>query len=111
MNKNKKFLLDILGEDFLKTIQKITSPYDVPMEFDDGIGPELIRRYLNHFIDPIYLFEIDGVKYLFQDRNDYEWFIDEEGYEMVDDEILEQLGIGVLGLKFSDIIDMFFVEG
>ena len=110
IDKNKKFLIDVMGIDFTDKIQQITSTYDVPMEFDDVIGPELMRRYLNHYIDPIYLFELDGVKYLFQNRYDYEWFVDEEGYELVDDEILELLGIGVLGLKFSDIIDMFYNE-
>jgi hypothetical protein len=35
-------------------------------------------------------------------------FIDEEGYDYVDDEIPEELGISDMGLKFSDIIDMFY---
>jgi len=58
----------------------------------------------------MYLFELDGVKYLYQDRGNFEMFIDEEGYSYVDGEILEELGIGVMGLEFSHIIDIFFNE-
>jgi len=91
-NKNKDFLTNIMGIDFTDKIQMITSPSDVPTDFD------------------VYLFELDGVKYLYQNRGDFEMFIDEEGYNYVDGEIPEKLGIGILGLKFSDIIDMYFEE-
>jgi len=109
IDKNKKFLKDSFGIDFSDRIQQITSTYDVPMSFDDSIGSGMIKRYLN-FWGPMYLFELDGVKYLYQDRGEFEWFVDEEGYDYVDNEIPEKLGIGILGLKFSDIIDMYFEE-
>jgi hypothetical protein len=109
IDKNKKFLKDSFGIDFSDRIQQITSTYDVPMSFDDSIGSGMIKRYLN-FWGPMYLFELDGVKYLYQDRGGFEWFVDEEGYDYVDNEIPEKLGIGILGLKFSDIIDMYFEE-
>lgn len=109
MNKNKRFLLDILGEDFLKTIQQITSSYDVPMSFDGSISPEMIRHFLNYF-GPMYIFDLDGAKYLYQDRGDYEWFIGEKRDVYLNNEIPEQLGIAKMGLKFSDIIDMFFIK-
>ena len=108
-DKAKNFLRDNFGFDFSGRIEQITSTYDVPMEFDDGIGPEMIRQFLNYF-GPMYLFELDGVKYLYQDRGDHEWFIDEEGYDYVDDEIPEKLGIYEMGLRFSDILDMYFEE-
>jgi hypothetical protein len=98
-----------MGMDFTDKIQQVTSSYDVPMSFDDGVGPELIRRWLNHW-GPMYLVNIKGKKYLYQDRGDFEMFIDEEGFDDVDGEVIEEIGIGVLGLKFSDIIDMFFNE-
>ena len=109
VDKNKKFLIDVMGIDFTDKIQQVTSSYDVPMSFDDGVGPNLINRWLNHW-GPMYLVNIKGKKYLYQDRGDFEMFIDEEGYDSVDDEIPEQLGIGEMGLKFSDIIDVFFKE-
>jgi len=108
-DKAKTFLKDNFGFDFSGRIEQITSTYDVPMSFDNGISPEMIRQFLNYW-GPMYLFELDGVKYLYQDRGDYEWFIDEEGYDYVDDEIPEKLGIAILGLRFSDIINMYFQE-
>ena len=98
-----------MGIDFANKIQMITSTYDVPMEFDEGVGPNLINSWLNHW-GPMYLVNINGKDYLYQDRGDYEMFIDEEGFDDVDNEIPEEIGIGVLGLRFSDIIDMYFYE-
>ena len=109
VDKNKKFLTNVMGYDFTNKIKKITSSYAVPMSFGEGVSPEIIRRWLNHW-GPMYLVNIKGKKYLYQDRGDFEMFIDEEGFDDVDGEVIEEIGIGVLGLKFSDIIDMFFNE-
>ena len=108
-DKAKNFLRDNFGFDFSGRIEQITSTYDVPMEFDDGIGPEMIRQFLNYF-GPMYLFELDGIKYVYQDRGEYKFFMDEGCIEYVDNEISEKLGIDILGLRFSDIIDMYFNE-
>ena len=107
-DKNKKFLTKTMGIDFTNKIQMITSSYDVPNSFDDGIAPSTIRTYLNHW-GPMYLVKIGGENYLYQDRGDFEMFIDEKGY-WNKDEIPEKLGISVLGLRFSDIIVMYFYE-
>ena len=80
------------------------------MEFDEGISPELIKMFLNHWGD-MYLFDLDGKKYLYQDRDEFEWFLGEDGYDYVDNEITDKLNIDVMGLRFSDIIDMYFNEG
>ena len=112
-DKNKRFLKKKLGIDFTNGIQQVTSSYDVPMEFDDVIGPDGIRRYLN-FWGPMYLIEIDGMRFLYQDRGDtdgrFEWFLGEDGIDYVDNEIPEKLGIDEMGLRFSDIIDLYFSE-
>ena len=108
LDKNKKFLISVMGMDFTDKIKQITSTYDVPTSFDDGIAPSTIRTYLN-FWGPMYLVNIDGKNYLYQDRGDFEMFIDEDGY-WNKDEIPEKLGIGILGLRFSDILDMYFEE-
>ena len=115
LNKNKKFLIDIMGVDFTGKIEEVKDLYDVPLEFGDTIGPDYIRRVLNYF-GPMYLVDIDGKKYLYQYRideedGDFEWFHDEHGFNYVDGEIPEQLGISEMGLKFSDVIDIFFNEG
>jgi hypothetical protein len=115
IDKNKKFLTKVMGQDFTGKIKEVKDPYDVPLEFGETIGDDYIRRVLNYF-GPLYLVDIDGKKYLYQYRTDeedgdYEWFHDEHGFNYVDGEIPEQLGISDMGLKFSDIIDMFINEG
>ena len=110
MNKNKRFLLNILGEDLLKTIQQITSTYDVPMSFDECLYGESINRYLN-FWGPMYLVDFGWTKMLYQDRGDFEWFMDEQCNDFVDNEIPEDLGIAEMGFSFSDIVNMYFEEG
>ena len=79
------------------------------MFFDVAIDPKTINMWLNYW-GPMYLFELDGTKYLYQDRGDFEYFIDQDGFEYMDDEIHEKIGINLLGLKFSDIINMYFNE-
>lgn len=117
VDKNKKFLTNVMGQDFTGKIKEIKDPYDVPMEFDTLITPDLIRRMLSYF-GPMYLVDIDGKKYLYQYRTDednrfdvggdFEWFHDEHGFNYVDGEILEKLGLDELGLNFSDVIDIFY---
>ena len=115
LDKNKKFLIKVMGQDFTGKIKEVKDPYDVPMEFGELIGPDYIRRVLNYF-GPMHLVDIDGKKYLYQYRTDeedgdFEWFHDEHGFNYVDGEIPEQLGISDMGLRFKDIIDMFYNEG
>jgi len=108
LEKNKKFLKNKLGIDFTNGIQQVTSTYDIPMEFDD-FGSVLLNHYLNKY-GPMYLFEYDGKKYLYQDRGDYERFISDDGSLYLDNEIPEMLGIDEMGLRFSNIIDLYFKE-
>jgi hypothetical protein len=111
VDKKKKFLINHMGQDFTGKIKEVKDQYDVPMSFDDGVSPGLINLCLNHW-GPMYLVDIDGKNYLYQDRSDdyevYEWFHDENGFNYVNDEITEQLGISDMGLKFSNIIDTFY---
>jgi hypothetical protein len=109
-DKAKNFLKDNFGIDFAGRIKQITSTYDVPkVFFDDVIHPRTINTWLNYF-GPMYLFELDGMKYLYQDRGDFEMFIDQEGFDYTDNEIPEKLGIAEMGFTFSDILDMYFEE-
>lgn len=107
--KNKKFLKNKLGIDFTGKILMITSIYDVPMEFDRYISTGMINRYLNKF-GPMYLFELDGHRYLYLDVGDHEKFIDEKGNVFIENEIPERLGLDEIGLRFSNIIDLYFKE-
>jgi hypothetical protein len=109
LDKNKRFLKNKLGIDFTNEIQLVTSTYNVPMEFDYVISSDSIRRYLNNY-GPMYLFELDGYEYLYLDMGDHEKFIDEKGNIFIENEIPERLGIDIMGLRFSDIINMYFKE-
>jgi len=108
-DKNKKLINGIVGFDFSNRITQITSSYDVPMVFDECFDSGWSERWLN-FWGPMYLFEFDGVKYVYQDRGEYEFFMDEHCIEYVENEIPEEIGIAILGLRFSDIINMYFEE-
>jgi hypothetical protein len=107
--KNKRFLKKKLGIDFTGKISMITSTYDVPMEFDRNIPSAMVNRYLNKF-GHLYLFELDGYKYLYLDVGVHEKFIDEKGNVFIENEIPERLGLDEMGLRFSNIIDLYFKE-
>ena len=107
--KNKRFLKKKLGIDFTGKISIVTSTYDVPMEFDRNIPSAMVNRYLNKF-GPMYLFELDGKKYLYLDVGVHEKFIDEDGNIYIENEIPEKLGIDEMGLRFSNILDLYFSE-
>jgi hypothetical protein len=111
-DKNKKFLIDYLGEDLINSIQKITSPNQLPIEFLKSIGVSVIQRYIDVY-GPLYYFVLDGEQYLYKDRVSpkgevYEMYIDNKGKAFLDGEITEQLGLSVMGLRFSDVIDTIF---
>jgi hypothetical protein len=58
----------------------------------------------------MYLFELDGYKYLYLDVGVHEKFIDEDGNIYIKNEIPEKLGIDEMGLRFSNILDLYFSE-
>lgn len=109
MGKNKKFIKSLLGDDFISSLKMVQSAHDVPDVFEDGIGSDLINRFLNYW-GPMYIFELDGVKYLYQNRSDFEMFLSQDGFDIEEDDMINKLGIDVTGLRFYDIIDMFFEE-
>ena len=108
-DKAKNFLKDNFGIDFSGKIKQITSTYDVPFQFDECLFGSSINRYLNLW-GPMYLFELDGVNFLYQDRGEFEWFMSDGCWEYVDGELTEELGIAEMGFRFSDIVDMYFEE-
>ena len=110
VDKNKKFLTNVMGVDFTGKIEQVTSVYDVPYSFyRKGIFtmPD-VASYLNRF-GPMYIIELYGRKFIYQDRGRYESFISEDGI-VYEDKIPEQLGIDIMGLRFSDIVNMYFNE-
>jgi hypothetical protein len=111
LEKKKKFLTNHMGIDFTGKIEKITKAFDVPYNFyrNGGISLSNAMWYLNDF-GPMYFFELGDYEYLYQDRGNKDWFIDEYGHRYIKDEFLEKLGLDVLGLRFSDIVNMYFKE-
>jgi hypothetical protein len=112
LDKNKKFLTNVMGVDFTGKIEQITSAYKVPYNFyrKGGITLNHAMSFIKTF-GPMYFFELDGIEYLYLDREGKDWFIDENGVTYTHDEIPRVLGINVMGLRFSDIINIYFNEG
>jgi len=102
----KNFLIKI-GLDFTDKISIIQSTYDIPPEFRKVAPPEYMRRMLNLF-GPIFVIDIDGEKFLYQNRGDQEWFIGENGFIYNLYEIPSLKKFFSLGLGFSKIIDLFW---
>jgi hypothetical protein len=111
LEKNKKFLTNHMGIDFTGKFKQITSAYDVPYNFyrNGGISLRETMSYLNAF-GPMYFFELGDYEYLYQNRGNKDWFVDGYGHTYVKDQFLERLGLDVLGLRFSNIIDLYFKE-
>lgn len=112
LEKNKKFLTNHMGIDFTGKIKKITKAFDIPYNFfrKGGISLKEAMAYLNAF-GPMYFFELGDYEYLYQNRGNKDWFVDGYGHVYVKDQFLERLGLDVLGLRFSNIIDLYFNEG
>ena len=63
--------------------------------------------------DVLYYFVLDGEPFIYKERVSpkgevYEMYIDNKGKSYLDGEITEQLGLSVMGLRFSDVIDTIF---
>jgi len=109
VDKNKKFLSNVIGEDVINSIQKITSAKQLPIEFLKSIGVSTLQQYIDVY-GPLYYFVLDGEPYIYKDRGEYEMFTNNKGRGFFDGEIPERLGIDIMGLRFSDIIDIYFNE-
>jgi hypothetical protein len=109
VDKNKKFLSNVIGEDVINSIQKITSAKQLPIEFLKSIGVSTLQQYIDVY-GPLYYFVLDGEPYIYKDRGEYEMFTNNQGRGFFDGEIPERLGIDIMGLRFSDIIDIYFNE-
>ena len=69
-------------------------------------------------VGPMYVVKIRGDYYLYQDQSNFyqshndasfgEMFMSEDGKRDRSGKIPEELGLNEIGLRFSDIIDIFF---
>jgi hypothetical protein len=112
VDKNKKFLSNVIGEDVINSIQKITSAKQLPIEFLKSIGVSSIQQYIDVY-GPLYYFVLDGEPFLYKDRvspkgEEYEMYINNKGKAFLEGEITERLGLSIMGLRFLDVIDTIF---
>ena len=119
VDKNKKFLIDVMGEDLTGKIKEIKDGSDIPKRFHRYLDLNGVKRQMD-MVGPMYLVKIRGNYYLYQDQSHFyqshndssfgEQFMSEDGARDRSGKILEELGLDVLGLRFSDIINIFFKE-
>jgi hypothetical protein len=114
VSKKKRLFTKLLGEDLINSIQEITSPNQLPIEFLKSIGTSVIQRYIDVY-GPLYYFVLDGEQFLYKERvspkgEEYEMYITNKGKSYLDGEITDRLGLSDMGLNFSDVIDTIFNE-
>lgn len=108
-NKKKKLFTKLLGDDIIDSIQEITSSKELPIGFLKHFGTSTIQSYIDAY-GPLYYFVLDGEKFAYKDRGDYEMYINDKGKSFLDGEITDRLGLSDMGLKFSDVINTFNEE-
>jgi hypothetical protein len=106
-NKKKKLFTKLLGDDLIDSIQEVTSSKELPIGFLKHFGTSTIQSYIDAY-GPLYYFVLDGEKFVYKDRGDYEMYINDKGKSFLDGEITDRLGLSDVGLGFSDVIDAVF---
>jgi hypothetical protein len=116
-SKNKRFLINLMGEDLTGKIKEIKDGSDIPRRFRKYFDLNGVKRQID-IVGPMYLVKIGGNYYLYQDQNYFyhshngasfgEMFMGEDGKRDYSGKILTELGLDELGLMFSDIIDIFY---
>ena len=118
-SKNKRFLINLMGEDLTGKIKEIKDGSDIPRSFHKYLDLNGVKRQMD-MVGPMYVVKIGGNYYLYQDQSNFyqshndasfgEMFMDEDGKRDYSGKILTELGLDELGLRFSDIIDIFYNE-
>lgn len=107
----KKMVNRVLGYDLSDRIKIITDWEEtndwIKMIFNQNYKG--FNLYLNQF-GPMYLFEIDGYNIIIQFRDGRWRGVGGKGgdyYSISEDEILDKIGIGFMGIKLEQIMDEF----
>ncbi len=111
----KKMVNRVLGYDLTDRIEMITSWEELGesvkrniFSYDRGGFNWALNNY-----GPMFYFDMDGKKYMTQFR-DGEWIIysndEDDPLNMPEDEFLDKIGIGFMGVKLQQIIDEFVEE-
>ena len=105
VDRKRLVFTNLLGFDLTDKIKRIYSRNEIPSKF--RIAPWNLDEMYGL---PKYVIDINGKEYFYVDMGKYEWFVDEDGTNLTGDEVPKKLGVSDLGLKFSDIIDIFYDE-
>jgi hypothetical protein len=98
-----------IEKDLANKIRMITSWEDLPRAYREMMSKSAGNHHLNAF-GPMYLFNVDGKKYLAQDRIE-KWVIADEFDETIsEDKLMSLLGIETLGLSMQELIDAYIDE-
>ena len=118
-SKNKRFLINLMGEDLTGKIKEIKYGSDIPRRFHKYLDLDGVKRQID-IVGPMYLVKIGDNDYLYQDQSNFyqshndssfgEMFMSEDGTRDYSGKILTELGLDEIGLRFSDIIDIFYDE-
>ena len=118
-SKNKRFLINLMGEDLTGKIKEIKYGSDIPRRFHKYLDLNGVKRQMD-MVGPMYLVKIRNNYYLYQDQSNFykshndssfgEMFMSEDGTRDYSGKILTELGLDEVGLRFSDIIDIFYDE-
>ena len=110
----KKMVNRVLGYDLSDHIEMVTNWE----ELDNSLKTNVFTNkggfnwHLNNY-GPMYCFSIDDVKFLVQNRQG-EWTIysDDDDYSLntSEDEFLDVIGIGFMGVTLQQVIDEFIEE-
>ena len=110
----KKMVNRVLGYDLSKHIESITDWEQTntwtKMVFNQNYKG--FNIYLNAF-GPIYFFDIDGYNVVTQFRDGRWLIVGGKGgnyQDISEDEFLDKLGIGFMGVKLQQVIDEFIEE-
>ncbi len=111
----KKMVNRVLGYDLTDHIEMITSWE----ELDESVKRNIFSYYTGGFnwalnnYGPMYCFNIGDTKFLVQNRPD-RWYIrsdnDDLPLNIKDEELLNYIGVGFMGVKLQQIIDEFVEE-
>ena len=105
----KNLIKKYFKKDLSNNIEMITDYWDLPIEFRRLINKTVANHYLNAF-GPMFLFNVNGEKYLAQDRIE-KWVITDYGDTPIsEDKLMNLLGIDTLGLSMQELIDAYIDE-
>jgi hypothetical protein len=108
-SKLTDLLRDRFKVDLTNKIDMVTNKWELPMEFDNFVHPNMLNRYLNKW-GPMFIITNKNNKYLCQMR-EKEWAIVDEKDTLISElEFMKILGIEHLGLSLNYLIDAYFKE-